>query len=102
MSHEPSDSSFSQAKIANEVIKVEKSKHQLQKLKDSVIDRHIAHDHIVQLIQRERVEWRAWPKQSLAGLAKRLAVNTDQLQALLQPSIDTQLQELGEINLRLN
>lgn len=98
----PNEASFSQAKIANEVIKAEKSKHQLQQLKDTVIDRQRAISRVTELATTARDDWRSWPARRISHIAKRLEVSNDLVESLLQPSIDHHLKELDEINVRLN
>lgn len=99
---EPHDGSFSQAKTANEVIKVEKSKHQLAALQNTVIEKQASYDHIVQLLQADQLDWQAWPHLELVTIAERLGVEPNQLQTLLMPSIDDHGKELGEITVRLD
>ena len=79
-----------------------KSKHQLQQLKDTVIDRQRATSRVTELTTTARDDWKSWPTRRLSHIAKRLEVSNDLVESLLQPSIDHHLKELGEINVRLD
>lgn len=93
---------YVQAKVANEVIKVQKSKVQLEKLKDSLVDRDKALGHVFRLWQDERDSWLDWPQKAAAELSDELGVAQQTLCNLLAEGVNDHLSEMGEIQFRVD
>jgi len=93
---------YSQAKTANEVIKVKKCQHQCDALKNSVLDHTATQQQVQSLIRQERVAWHGWPAIIAESLSQRLNVDVMVLQTRLQQRVDEQLNELSECDIHLN
>ena len=99
---ENSRATYSQAKLINERIKVDKQTLILQDAKDEVLDRQHALSHIYQLLQQARRSWPDWPVLVAPSLASELSVDPSRVVDLLTAGVAEHLRELGEIAVRVD
>ena len=91
--------SFSQAKAANEAIKVQKLKKHLALLERRHIHKTTVEKMVLQLAQHQRQHWQAWERWevSLADLlASRWDISPKKIKPLIEQSLAKQFEELGE------
>ena len=108
----PKATSYLQAKVANEMINVQKSKVRLQQLTDSTIDRQKALAHVQQLAQTERDTWLSWCETAADDMAaddmaaddvsEALSVDRAKSYELLAQSVKTHQMEMGEFKAKVD
>jgi hypothetical protein len=93
---------YKQAKAANEIIKVQKSTVQLKALQASVVDCNQTQTQVYQLARDGREEWRQFAETVATELSATLSVEWSTLTDCLHQAVEINLQELGELSIRVN
>jgi hypothetical protein len=93
------ETTFMQAKTANEVLKAQTNKVRLQQLKGDLIDRSRVLSHVFKLARMERDAWITWPARVAASLAAELGVDPSLLQGALERYVREHLSELSEFKI---
>ncbi|WKB50787.1 elements of external origin [Eleftheria terrae] len=94
--------SLLQARTVNEVVKAQANKVRLARLKGELVDRSQALAHVFKLARAERDAWLNWPGRVSSELAARLGVDPHEMHVALERAVREQLQELGEVEPRLD
>lgn len=94
--------SLLQARAINEAIKAQTNKIKLAKLKGELVDRAKAVAHVFKLARAERDAWLAWPSRVVSQMAAELGVDEHKLFVALDAAVRAHLEELGEIQVRLD
>lgn len=94
--------SLLQAKTVNEVVKAQTNKVRLARLKGELVDRSQAIAHVFKLARNERDAWLNWPARVSSQLAARLAVDPHLMHVILEEAVRSHLQELAEIQPRVD
>ena len=94
--------SFTQARTASEVLKVQTARIQVQRLREEVIDRAQATSEVFRLARRERDAWVNWPARVAALMAADLGVDAHTMHTALEKHVRQHLDELAEVEPRLS
>jgi hypothetical protein len=100
------NTTFLQAKTANEVLKAQERRLKLQKMKGELVDKARAKALVFQLAREERDAWVNWPARAAALMAAELSsalsengqnvtLETALMQNILETHVRAQLEELG-------
>jgi len=89
--------SLLQARTVNEVVKAQTNKVRLARLKGELVDRSQAVAHVFKLARAERDAWLNWPARISAQMAAGLNVDPHVLHVALDAAVRQQLQDLGEL-----
>ncbi len=89
--------SLLQARTVNEVVKAQTNKVRLAQLKGELVDRAQAVAHVFKLARAERDAWLNWPARISAQMAAGLGVEPHALHVALDAAVRQQLQELGDL-----
>jgi hypothetical protein len=95
------DMTFLQARTANEVLKAQERRLQLQQLKGELVDWAWAVSLVFRLARDERDAWSGWPARVAAVLAAELGCDTHHLQTVLDRHVREHLEQLAEPRLEL-
>lgn len=90
------------ARTANEIVKAQTGKVRLSKLKGDLIDKSPAIAHAYKWARAERDSWVNWPSRVSATMAAHLKVDAHTMHVALESAVREHLQELGELQLRLD
>jgi hypothetical protein len=93
--------SFQQARTANEVLKAQVRRLQVQREKGELVDRARTVALVFRLARQERDAWLAWPARIAALIAAELCVDAHAVQELLEQHVRDHLEELAEPRLEL-
>ena len=103
------NTTFLQAKTANEVLKAQERRLRLQKLKGELIDRARALSLVFRLARQERDVWVNWPARAAALMAAELSASCSEavgqdiviepaaMQKVLEKHVRAQLDDLAEV-----
>ncbi len=105
------NTTFLQAKTANEVLKTQERRLKLQKMKGELVDKARATALVFRLAREERDAWINWPARAAALMAAELSsalseagqetvVETSLMQKILETHVRAQLAEVGGPNIR--
>jgi hypothetical protein len=94
--------SLLQARTVNEVVKAQTNKVRLARLKGELVDRPQAIAHVFKLARTERDAWLNWPARVSAQLAAGLGADPHALHVALEGAVREHLQELGELQPRVD
>ena len=97
-----SGTTFMQARTANEVLKAQTNRVKLQQLKQELVDRSKAIAQVFKLARTERDAWLNWPSRVSAQMAARLEVDPHTMHVVLEAAVREHLQELGELQPRVD
>ena len=100
------NTTFLQAKTANEVLKTQERRLKLQKMKGELVDKARAKALVFRLAREERDAWINWPARAAALMAAELSaalsengqditLETSLMQKILEAHVRAQLEELG-------
>lgn len=89
--------SLLQARTVNEVVKAQTNKVRLARLKGELVDRSQAVAHVFKLARAERDAWLNWPARISAQMAAGLGVDPHVLHVALDAAVRQQLQDLGDL-----
>ena len=89
--------SLLQARTVNEVVKAQTNKVRLAQLKGELVDRAQAIAHVFKLARAERDAWLNWPARISAQMAAGLGVEPHALHVALDAAVREQLQDLGDV-----
>ena len=89
--------SLLQARTVNEVVKAQTNKIRLARLKGELVDRSQAVAHVFKLARAERDAWLNWPARISAQMAAGLNVDPHVLHVALDAAVRQQLQDLGDL-----
>ena len=89
--------SLLQARTVNEVVKAQTNKVRLARLKGELVDRSQAVAHVFKLARAERDAWLNWPARISAQMAAGLGVDSHVLHVALDAAVRQQLQDLGDL-----
>ena len=89
--------SLLQARTVNEVVKAQTNKVRLARLKGELVDRSQAVAHVFKLARAERDAWLNWPARISAQMAAGLGVDPHVLHVALNAAVRQQLQDLGDL-----
>ena len=89
--------SLLQARTVNEVVKAQTNKVRLARLKGELVDRSQAVAHVFKLARAERDAWLNWPARITAQMAAGLNVDPHVLHVALDAAVRQQLQDLGDL-----
>ncbi len=100
------NTTFLQAKTANEVLKTQERRLKLQKMKGELVDKARAKALVFRLAREERDAWINWPARAAALMAAELSaalseagqdvtLETGLMQKILETHVRAQLEELG-------
>ncbi len=100
------NTTFLQAKTANEVLKAQERRLKLQKMKGELVDKARAKALVFRLAREERDAWINWPARAAALMAAELSaalseagqdvtLETSLMQKILETHVRAQLEELG-------
>jgi hypothetical protein len=89
--------SLLQARTVNEVVKAQTNKVRLARLKGELVDRSQAVAHVFKLARAERDAWLNWPARISAQMAAGLGVEPHVLHVALDAAVRQQLQDLGDL-----
>ena len=90
------------AKVANESLKAQINKLQLEKMKNNLVDKGEACRLIFQLGRQERDAWINWPARISAQMASKLGIDEHTMYQTLVDAVRSHLQELSELKLEFN
>ena len=94
--------SLLQARTVNEVVKAQTNKVRLAQLKGDLVDRPQAIAHVFKLARSERDAWLNWPTRISAQMAAKLDIDAHTLHVALETAVREHLQELGDLNPRVD
>ena len=89
--------SLLQARTVNEVVKAQTNKVRLARLKGELVDRSQAVAHVFKLARAERDAWLNWPARISSQMAAGLGVDPHALHVALDTAVRQQLQDLGDL-----
>ena len=89
--------SLLQARTVNEVVKAQTNKVRLARLKGELVDRSQAVAHVFKLARAERDAWLNWPARISSQMAAGLGVDPHVLHVALDAAVRQQLQDLGDL-----
>jgi hypothetical protein len=89
--------SLLQARTVNEVVKAQTNKVRLARLKGELVDRSQAVAHVFKLARAERDAWLNWPARISSQMAAGLNVDPHVLHVALDAAVRQQLQDLGDL-----
>ncbi len=89
--------SLLQARTVNEVVKAQTNKVRLARLKGELVDRSQAVAHVFKLARAERDAWLNWPARISSQMAAGLGVDPHALHVTLDAAVRQQLQDLGDL-----
>ena len=89
--------SLLQARTVNEVVKAQTNKVRLARLKGELVDRSQAVAHVFKLARAERDAWLNWPARISSQMAAGLGVDPHFLHVALDAAVRQQLQDLGDL-----
>ena len=89
--------SLLQARTVNEVVKAQTNKVRLAQLKGELVDRTQAVAHVFKLARAERDAWLNWPARISSQMAAGLGVDPHVLHVALDAAVRQQLQDLGDL-----
>jgi hypothetical protein len=89
--------SLLQARTVNEVVKAQTNKVRLARLKGELVDRSQAVAHVFKLARAERDAWLNWPARISSQMAAGLGVDPHLLHVALDAAVRQQLQDLGDL-----
>ena len=89
--------SLLQARTVNEVVKAQTNKVRLARLKGELVDRSQAVAHVFKLARAERDAWLNWPARISSQMAAGLGVEPHVLHVALDAAVREQLQDLGDM-----
>jgi len=89
--------SLLQARTVNEVVKAQTNKVRLARLKGELVDRSQAVAHVFKLARAERDAWLNWPARTSSQMAAGLGVDPHALHVALDTAVRQQLQDLGDL-----
>lgn len=92
-----SNTTFLQAKTANEVLKAQERRLKLQKMKGELVDLDRARALVFRLARQERDAWVNWPARIAALMAAELDVDTVIMQRQLEAKVRSHLEELADV-----
>ncbi|PSJ17139.1 elements of external origin [Nitrosomonas supralitoralis] len=98
----PNGTSLLQARTVNEVVKAQTNKVRLAQLKGDLVDRPQAIAHVFKLARSERDAWLNWPTRISAQMAAKLDIDAHTLHVALEAAVREHLQELGDLNPRVD
>ena len=88
---------YIQAKTANEVLKAQTNKVRLKQLQGELIERREVEARVFRLARTERDAWLSWPARISSQMASELKVDTHTLHTILERYVREHLTELAEI-----
>ena len=94
--------SLLQARTVNEVVKAQTNKVRLARLKGELVDRSQAVAHVFKLARAERDAWLNWPARISSQMAAGLGVDPHVLHVTLDAAVRQQLQDLGDLQARVD
>ena len=94
--------SLLQARTVNEVVKAQTNKVRLARLKGELVDRSQAVAHVFKLARAERDAWLNWPARISSQMAAGLGVDPHVLHVALDAAVRQQLQDLGDLQPKVN
>jgi len=89
--------SLLQARTVNEVVKAQTNKVRLARLKGELVDRSQAVAHVFKLARAERDAWLNWPARISAQMAAGMNVDPHVLHVALDAAVRQQLQDLSDL-----
>ena len=92
--------SLLQARTVNEVVKAQTNKVRLARLKGELVDRSQAH--VFKLARAERDAWLNWPARISSQMAAGLGVDAHALHVALDAAVRQQLQDLGDLQAKVD
>lgn len=93
----PSGATFTQARTAHEIAKAQRTRIQVQRMKEEVVDRSRATALVFRLARQERDAWVNWPGRVAALMASELDVEPHAMQKVLEIHVRAHLAELAEV-----
>ena len=93
----PSGATFTQARTAHEIAKAQRTRIQVQRMKEEVVDRSHATALVFRLARQERDAWVNWPGRVAALMAFELDVEPHAMQKVLEIHVRAHLAELAEV-----
>jgi len=93
--------SFIRARLANEILKAQKTKLQVAVMKKDLVDRPRATALVFDLARRERDAWQNWPPRVSANMAAELGVEPHLVEQVLDKFLREHLSELAELKVDL-
>lgn len=94
--------SLLQARTVNEVVKAQTNKVRLARLKGELVDRSQAVAHVFKLARTERDAWLNWPARISSQMAAGLGVDAHVLHVALDAAVRQQLQDLGDLQAKVD
>ena len=94
--------SLLQARTVNEVVKAQTNKVRLARLKGELVDRSQAVAHVFKLARAERDAWLNWPARISSQMAAGLGVDAHVLHVALDAAVRQQLQDLGDLQAKVD
>lgn len=94
--------SLLQARTVNEVVKAQTNKVRLARLKGELVDRSQAVAHVFKLARAERDAWLNWPARISSQMAAGLGVDPHVLHVALDAAVRQQLQDLGDLQAKVD
>ena len=94
--------SLLQARTVNEVVKAQTNKVRLARLKGELVDRPQAIAHVFKLARAERDAWLNWPARISSQMAAGLGVDPHALHVALDAAVRQQLQDLGDLQAKVD
>jgi len=94
--------SLLQARTVNEVVKAQTNKVRLARLKGELVDRSQAVAHVFKLARAERDAWLNWPARISSQMAAGLGVDAHALHVALDAAVRQQLQDLGDLQAKVD
>jgi hypothetical protein len=93
----PAGATFTQARTAHEIAKAQRTRIQVQRMKEEVVDRSRATALVFRLARQERDAWVNWPGRVAALMASELDVEPHAMQRVLEIHVRAHLAELAEV-----
>ena len=93
---------YVQAKTANEVLKAQRARLELQRAKGELVERQKAQAMVFRLARQERDAWQTWPARVAALMAADLGVDAATVQQVLDQYVRSHLSDLADLRVDLD
>ena len=93
---------YVQAKTANEVLKAQRARLELQKAKGELVERQKAQALVFRLARQERDAWQTWPARVAALMAADLGADAATVQQVLDQYVRSHLSDLADLRVDLD
>jgi len=96
------NTTYMQARVANEVLKAQTARLKLQQQKNELVDRDKALSHVFKLARAERDAWLSWPSRISSQMAADLNIDAHLMHVTLEKYVREHLNELADIKPKID